>query len=195
MLNVGWLTNVKQVGQVSSKRPSEWSDKWNFRAIAFTRAATEAKILQTPVQFVLDNYQKLFMDKESSGDVTIKASDGIELHVHKLILASQSSVFNTMFNIDMTEKSSAVVEIKDFDSKVLTELFRFMYCGEVETNEEINCEILRAAKRYEIDGLPKICENFIIENFKGVEIWEALEVAHVFNLEELFTFIGSIFFV
>lgn len=127
------------------KIQADWP-RYFLRMIIFSRMARELSISSLPDlplmrnfksgSTLLTNFKQLFSDEESA-DVTVKASDGVELRVHKLILTTQSTVFKTMFNIEMTEKERSVVEIKDFDSKVLKELFRFMYCGEVETNEEI----------------------------------------------------------
>lgn len=160
----------------------------------FTR---DAELPSKPIEgskSLLQDFKKLFEHRESA-DARVKASDGAILCVHKLILATRSSVFRTMFDIEMTEKETSFAEIKDFDSTVLLELFRFMYCGEVETNEEINLELLRAAKRYEISELPQICENFIIEHSSGVDIWFLLGFAHTFDLQQLFEFLATIFFV
>lgn len=168
-----------------------------FRRIQITIFTRDAELPSKPIEgskSLMSDYKKLFEHRESA-DARVKASDGAILCVHKLILATRSSVFRTMFDIEMTEKESSFVEIKDFDSKVLFELFSFMYCGEVETNEEINLELLRAAKRYDVGELPQICEKFIIENFNDVDIWFLLGFAHTFELQQLFEILATIFFV
>lgn len=168
-----------------------------FRRIQVTIFTRDTELPSRPIQgtkSMMSDYKKLFERRESA-DARVKSSDGAILCVHKLILATRSSVFRTMFDIDMTERETSCVEIKDFDSKVLFELFRFIYCGEVEINEEINLELLRAAKRYEVSELPQLCEKFIIEHFSGVDIWFLLGVAHTFDLQQLFEFLATIFFV
>lgn len=166
----------------------------HIQAIILTRDAELPKKQALGSTFLMHDFSKLFENRELA-DVTVRGSDGVALDVHKLILTTRSSVFNTMFNIDMTENATSLIEIKDFNSKVLHQLFRFMYCGEVDTNEEINLELLRAAKRYEIGCLAEICENFIIENFRGVNIWLFLEIAHKYELQKLFEVVATIFFV
>lgn len=166
-----------------------------YKAIILTRNAEPPINPTRESELLLNDFKELFIKRDSTADVTVTAEDEVEIRVHKLILTTRSNVFRTMFDIEMTEKERSEIVIKDFDSKVLTALFGFMYCGKVELNEEINIELLRAAKRYEVAGLAEVCEQFIIDNYCDVDIWDCLEIAYKFELQELFEFIATLFFV
>lgn len=171
--------------------------EFQWQIIIFTRDAVRKNnsCSSPPDRVMLTNWKNLFINRESTADVIVKASDGVAIRVHKFVLTTQSPVFRTMFNTNMNEKKNSLVKIEDFTSKVLTELIKFMYCGEAETSADINAELLRAAKRYEITGLYEICENSIIENFDRVDIWPMLEISHTFNMQKLFEFVASIFYL
>lgn len=176
---------------------NQWPDPLarHFKAIILTRNVEPPINPTRESDLLLNDFKELFINRDSTADITVKACDGVEIRVHKLILTTRSNVFKTMFDIEMTEKERSEIVIKDFESKILLELFKFMYCGGVEMNEEIIIELLRAAKRYEVAGLPEVCEQFIIDNFCDVDIWDCLDIAYKFELQELFEFIGTLFFV
>lgn len=170
--------------------------KVNLRILIFTiKEENVISINQIPesLSMMLRSLKKLYEAKRHT-DITVKCSDGIELELHKFPLVIRSAVFDSMFSIDMTEKQRGVVEIKDFDSNVMNEVFRFIYCNEVHLTEEIVGDVLHAAKRYEIAELPEICAKYIIDNFEGVDIWGFLQYSHVYELMELFRFIAGIFY-
>ena len=56
----------------------------------------------------------------------------------------------------MIEVTSGKVEISDFTSDVIESLLFFMYNSFVDT-EKINSELLKAANKYLMDDLKKIC--------------------------------------
>lgn len=168
---------------------------YHIQATLFTRDAESPINPIEGSESLMNNYHELFVNRNTTADISVKAADEVEIRVHKLILTTRSSVFKTMFDIEMTEKERSEIVIKDFDSQVLDELFKFMYCGKIELNEETIIELLRAAKRYEVADLPEICAKFIIIHFCDVDIWNCLEIAHKFELQELFEFIATLFFV
>lgn len=209
--NGGKVLHREKPLTIPAKRPSSTSsslyekifdssvvEKWPSYIIQATLLTRDAESPINPIEgseSLMNNYHDLFVNRNTTADVTVKACDGVEIRVHKLILTTRSSVIKTMFDIEMAEKERSEIVIKDFDSKVLDELFKFMYCGKIVLNEEIIIELLRAAKRYEVADLPEICAKFIIKNFCDVDIWNCLEIAYKFELQELFEFIATLFFV
>lgn len=77
----------------------------------------------------------------SDPDVFIKTDDGIVLKAHKSILSEKSSVFQSMFTIDMEEAASQSVDIIEFKGPVMKELLRFIYFGKVRDLEQVNMEL------------------------------------------------------
>jgi len=75
-------------------------------------------------------------------DVTLKSSDGKEIHAHKCVLASQSEYFESMFIGGFKETTQDVILIKDISSDILKNVIDFMYTGELVTIEEDNAEVM-----------------------------------------------------
>jgi hypothetical protein len=106
-------------------------------------------------------HDHVLFNNEAFSDVVLKSSDKKSFHAHKSYLASSSQVFWKMFTTDMQEASNNIVEIKDFDSKVLTELLRFVYSSTVYDLDDIAFDLILAAEKYQIAQLKKICADHI----------------------------------
>ena len=68
------------------------------------------------------------LSSEEFSDVTLVVGSE-ELKVHRLVLSARSPVFNTMFQVDMREKSTNRVEITDIELPVVQEMLTFIYTG------------------------------------------------------------------
>ena len=92
-------------------------------------------------------------------DATILCDDE-EFHCHKVILAGRSSVFETMFSVEMKEKIDNQVVIKDMDADTLGEMLGYIYgcSANVNTGEKAT-NLLIAAEKYDLKELKQICEN------------------------------------
>lgn len=119
--------------------------------------------------------------------VTLKTSDGVELKACKEVLAAHSTVFESMFKIDMEEAASDKVEIIDFSGRVMKELLKFLYYGKVsEDLEDFDVELYHAAKVYDIDGLPEICYESIYNNLNAENVFKIVSFANLYDLDFLF---------
>ena len=107
---------------------------------------------------------KKYFDTKSLSDFTVICSDGIEIPVHRLILANFSPVLDAMFKADMTESKNSVVKIEDINGETMTEILRFIYTREVKNLLELAPKILYGAEKYELEKLKKICVASMIEN-------------------------------
>lgn len=105
--------------------------------------------------------------------------EGVELPIHKNILAARSPVFLKMFTGDFQEKHGKQREILDVSKETFTELLRFIYTGEVldlETNVD---ELLGVADRYEVLDLQKVCELKLMSNLKDENAESIFQLAHL----------------
>ena len=94
--------------------------------------------------------EKLFWDTEVHvGESVFK--------VHKVILASVSEVFKKMFENEMQEKKTGVVNITDVDPEVMSDLLSYIYTGSSPNMESHTKELLVAADKYGMDSLVFIC--------------------------------------
>ena len=70
----------------------------------------------------------LCLSTQEYTDVTLSCGEK-EFQCHKLILASRSPVFRTMFEEVMKRKESGKIEIKDEKVEVIEEVLKYIYTG------------------------------------------------------------------
>uniref|UniRef100_A0A0K0E8B8 BTB domain-containing protein n=1 Tax=Strongyloides stercoralis TaxID=6248 RepID=A0A0K0E8B8_STRER len=104
-----------------------------------------------------------FFNSSKLSDFTIIV-DTIEIPVHKIVLSARSSVFDAMFNSDVSETQSNTLEIKDFQLEVVEEMLRYIYTDTYLNKVDIVTEVYMIADKYDIIGLKKVTENHLIKN-------------------------------
>ena len=125
--------------------------------VNLTVEVEDRALRQDCVTQVTDQFNKLFMDKESS-DVEINCG-GQVFHCHKLILSTRSPVFSAMFQNNMKEKKIRKVSLEGLIPEVAAEMFKFIYTGTLSVNDQIfPTDLLKAANQYQLDLLKKVCE-------------------------------------
>lgn len=198
-VNDGFSVKVSAIDQNIEEFCTE-DQRLTLKLLIFTKMSDtngkKERTFQDPqsVTKTLLNELKTAFESGENSDVTVKTADGVKMKLHKFLMTARSTTFNQMFNIEMKEKETGFVEIKDFDSDVLKELFRFIYYGQVENLDSIDVELYKAAQRYDIKDLPEICMESIVENINKRDVVELLELADVFKETELFNYVAHIFF-
>ena len=136
----------------------------------------------------LNNFAGQLHDEKEFVDVKIvcneKTFDG-----HKAVLSCRSEVFKTIIrNKSLTEKQAAVVEINenDFNSETMEQVLFYFYRGNVQNNEMINTDLLRAADKYEVVGLMDICAKYLESNLSLENALDVLVAAELTNQKALF---------
>ena len=106
---------------------------------------------------------------------------------HKVVLASQSDVFSTMFlNMEMNEAKLGEVKIDDFKAETIETLMYYFYNQKVEDVNLINTDLLLVAEKYNISGLLKICSGHLQRILSPENALDVLLTAHLTNQEDLF---------
>lgn len=90
-----------------------------------------------------DDFEALFKTKANS-DLELKMKDGKSLKAHKKVLVKRSPDFYLKIN-----PQNDVALIPEFDSKVINEFLRFVYCGKVKKLGKLDAELKRAAETYQ----------------------------------------------
>lgn len=75
-------------------------------------------------------------------DVTLKATDGDEIHAHKCVLASNSEYFEKMFTGGFKETNQKIICIEDISYDILRSLIDYIYAGILVTIDEENVEVI-----------------------------------------------------
>ena len=117
-------------------------------------------------------------------NVTLKCGEQ-EFMVHKVILASQSPVFKKMFEVDMKEKRSGVVDISDLSLSAASDLVSFLYTGFSPNVSTLAMELLNAAKKYELPRLYTICENELKMKIQVSNVVDTLILADLYGASSL----------
>ena len=127
---------------------------------------------------------KKYFATKSLSDFKLVCSDGVEIPVHRYILAGFSSVLKTIFEIK-TETRRNTMNIMDIDGETMTEILRFIYTREVNNIKQLAPKLLYGADKYELDNLKKLCASAMIENLSVENALEYFLLADQYNLKAL----------
>lgn len=133
------------------------------------------------------NIFNLFESKKLC-DVELRISEEA-FPCHKLVICAQSPVFDAMFENDMKEKESGVVEITDLEPQTLQKMLKFLYTEVIEdglTTEEI-CKLYSAADRYEVLPLQQGCSLLLLSTLSVTSICSVLALADIHQDQFLWT--------
>lgn len=109
----------------------------------------------------MQNLKELFLNEHNS-DFVLKVEDR-EFRVHKAILAARSPVFASMFQHDMVEKNSGVVDIPDCTAESFEVFLLYLYTGCADTMSRNNVfHLYYAADKYRVDDLKEDCVEFMM---------------------------------
>ena len=92
----------------------------------------------------------------------------MKFKVHKCVLTAHSDVFRAMFSHKETvENTQSRLKITDFDSKIVGQMLKFLYTGELaeELATEDLVELLKIAEKYQLKLLKSISEEKLIKRF------------------------------
>ncbi|KAF8786538.1 Speckle-type POZ protein like [Argiope bruennichi] len=118
----------------------------------------------------LGSLYNIFLPKMSDVVLTVGA---VNFPAHKVILAARSPVFARMFENDMIEKKSGIVDIKDIDVAILNMMLTYMYSAKVETlNYDSALKLYIAADRYEVIALKEHCSTFLKKDLSAFNCCE-----------------------
>jgi len=104
----------------------------------------------------LQNCMKRIFHDPKFSDITLQCK-GMKFKCHKVILGACSPVLSNMFENDMKESNTGLVEIEDFDSEIVEAMIEYMYTNEVTKPVRDLDQLLYIADKYDLPGLVKYC--------------------------------------
>lgn len=118
-------------------------------------------------------------------DVTINTADGT-LEAHKAILSASSPVFHSMFQHNLKEKESSIIDIEDMTSESCMALLSYLY-GTIDQEGfwKHRLGLLGAANKYDIVDLKDACEESLLEDINSGNVLERLQEAWLYQLDRL----------
>uniref|UniRef100_A0A7S2HDZ9 BTB domain-containing protein n=1 Tax=Zooxanthella nutricula TaxID=1333877 RepID=A0A7S2HDZ9_9DINO len=121
-------------------------------------------------------------------DVEVEV-EGEAIPVHSYVLMSQSSVFHQMLSGGMCEAASGRMSLPGKNKEEFKEFLRHFECPGIGDPPEIEPEVAKWlvgwADEYDVPLLKTRCEKALVENSRGANHWDNLEIATKFKLEEL----------
>merc|ERR1719221_311121 len=142
------------------------------------------KIMEREIQRELSNDLSELLDSGSFSDFKIVCG-GETFACHKNILATRSTYMEAMLNSGMKEVDEGVMEIKDLDVDDVRAVLKFIYTGRVKNIKKNSTALLRAADRYELLGLKKLCEKELISSMKTDNVLDRLILADSVQADNL----------
>lgn len=128
--------------------------------------------------------KNIFNSNEFS-DFKFICSDGKEIPVHAVILATNSSVMNTMLTTTMSETGNRHVKLNDIDGETMLELLRFIYTQEVQNIKNLASKLLYGAEKYDLEYLKKLCIESLTEHLTPKNVIDCLILADRYRSEDL----------
>lgn len=113
-------------------------------------------------------------------DLELATDDDLSIQVHKVIMATRSSVFKTMLEMDSyKEAKNSRVRIPEISHVELRHLVEFMYTGQLtlEALQDHSPGLMLAADKYDVPLLIEICEAYLIDTMSTKNALEVLEVS------------------
>ena len=130
----------------------------------------------------VEGFKELWISKRFS-DFKIIAETK-EFPVHKIVLATQSSVFSTMFETDMQERHLNQMTIEDFSADAVENFLSFLYT-EAILDDGNAIELFKLASKYEIPRLEQISKRIILKNLDSSNALNVLFLGNLFSCHEM----------
>ncbi|XP_052813553.1 BTB/POZ domain-containing protein 3-like isoform X1 [Mya arenaria] len=103
---------------------------------------------------------------------------------HKLILSMRSAVFEAMFYGPLATEDGEVT-ISDIEKSTFEMVLRYVYSNNLEVDEDTVLRCLYAAKKYCIDGMLKLCSDFLESSVAIDNVCSNFERAQFYELHGL----------
>lgn len=102
--------------------------------------------------------------------------------VHKMVLATHSSVFAEIFRKD---ESRTEMIITGFSEPALNDFFGFLYTGKYSTHSVTLKEVFRLAINYNVSQLQKYCEEFVLADIEHSNAFQILALGKMASSQSM----------
>lgn len=119
-------------------------------------------------------------------DVQLKCGDHT-FPAHKAILAARSDVFSAMFQCEMKESESGLINIEDIDASVMEVFLKYLYSGSIPDTltGDMLLKLFSAGDKYLVYPLLKNCFSFMAKNLTVQNCLDFLTVVEIHGHAEL----------
>ena len=142
-----------------------------------------SEIKQNQVSQMMDDLVKAYIDKNSL-DVTVTCGDA-SFECNKFMLTARSPVFKSMFQHEMKESQTNVVDIKDLEPKVLEDMLKYIHTGDAPKIKDLAKELLAAADLYQLNQLKNSCQEVLTETLDVENSIQILIISDMYSCQKL----------
>ncbi|XP_062020114.1 BTB/POZ domain-containing protein At4g08455-like [Rosa rugosa] len=103
----------------------------------------------------------------------------------KAVLASRSPVFRAMLENQMEESLSGTIRIGDISYDLLRAFVNYLYTAEICLDEEMACDLLILAEKYQVQHLKDYCEKFLVSKLNWDNSILSYTFAHQHNAKHI----------
>lgn len=141
-------------------------------------------IADESIQTMSKNFSKL-LDLDENLDVEIKCGEH-KMKAHKKILCAQSEVFQSMFDNDLVESQTGIVEILDTDFCHIKDFVRYLYTGTLAELTFDKAKVLyELGDKYLVQSLMHQCSDFLVDNLSPENACELLVISYGHSDEKM----------
>ncbi|GMN45508.1 hypothetical protein TIFTF001_014694 [Ficus carica] len=112
----------------------------------------------------------------TSGDSSSSDHPAVPIPAHKAVLVSRSPVFRAMLENEMEESQSGTIKISDVSYEALHAFVSYLYTAEACLDEQMACDLLILAEKYQVKHLKTLCERFLVLKLN----WDNSVVSYAF---------------
>lgn len=120
---------------------------------------------------------KKLLDTGLLSDAIIVTENGSEIKCHRNILSAHSPVFETMFQTDMKESKTGILNLPEMSEETARAFVEYLYSWETKVPEKqstVCLALLKASHMYNINALGKAMEEICL---KKKADWYSVDVA------------------
>jgi len=107
------------------------------------------------------------------------------MEVHRNILGARSAVLKRMTEVDMRERNTGTIEIKDFGPGVVKEFTRYLYTDQISADFSDLAELMRIGHQYEVSSLVDMCSGRLVQEVNLENVNELGALAETLKANEL----------
>lgn len=99
--------------------------------------------------------------------------------------ASRSPVFRAMLENEMEESRSGTIKISDVSYDALCAFINYLYTAEACLDEQMACDLLILAEKYQVKHLKTYCEKFLVSKLNWDNSVMSYTFAHHHNAKHV----------
>ena len=129
------------------------------------------------VESIVKYHSKLaeFRENDKYTDVILECQ-GNNFKCHRLVLASASEFFDTMFSSEFREKTATNVLLGELSAETLDHILQFIYTGNMEICHANVTDVFRASEYLSLTELEELCVQFVTKNLNWLTVEDFLDI-------------------